>query len=199
MRASLSSVPQEVQELFARTFDAGLDADARPSPPEWRSALAAIQQPPKIEFISVDENVVIEGDCVVVTWRARNASFVEISPGGRQQARGCMSLMPAQTTRIAITAYNPYGSDTATGPAVRVVRLPRIEVVPVPACTDLPAFPTSSMPRFQMTGFKMEALRVFPSPVFRRTSLGHEWDGPLPRFPGLPDLPQIPPLRNPKS
>jgi hypothetical protein len=128
----LRELPLGTRDLFAELFRAGLDGAARPAPSEWRDTLAGLQRPPAIEDLRVDQELVLEGDDVAITWSVPNAAFVELKPGGRQPAEGRIVLTATRTMRVELHAFNDHGSDWRRGPLVTVVPLPRLTHVPLP-------------------------------------------------------------------
>jgi hypothetical protein len=87
---------------------------------------------PTLEVELLSQAIVLEGDDIVVAWRADNATHVELVPGGRQPAVGSLNLVAREHVRVQVTAFNAFGSETAVAPVVRVMPLPRIEQVVLP-------------------------------------------------------------------
>jgi hypothetical protein len=132
MLDGLRELPLGTRDLLAALFRAGLDGAARPRPEEWRDTLAGLQRPPVIEVLAVDQDIVLEGDDVAITWSVPNAAFVELRPGGRQAAEGRVVVTARETMRVELDAFNDYGADSARGPLVLVAPLPKLGFVAVP-------------------------------------------------------------------
>ena len=137
MRADLQALPAGGRDLFTRFFAAGCDGAQRPSAAEWQVALLGLLEPPVIEQFSVSDEWVLEGSQIVVTWRVRNATHVELEPGGRQPIAGSTAILVSQPTVIALRAVNTSGSVREDSPVVRVVAMPRIDVIGIPEGPDL--------------------------------------------------------------
>lgn len=167
------TVPGEVVALFARFFDAGLDGDARPTADEWLAGLTGTQAPPTLEVKLLTDPIVLEGDDVSFAWHAENATHVEATPGGRHAATGSVSFVATAHVRIAVTAFNAFGSETVEVPTVRVVPLPRIDRIVIPTLPRVspaaPSLAASALARAQ-------ASLLFPA-VPRFTAPPHP--GPL--------------------
>lgn len=138
-----ATVPSEVTDLFAALFDAGLNAAARPTANDWLAGLSGLSDPPTVEVVLLTDDIVLEGDDVVVAWRAENATHVELVPGGRQPASGSMRYIAKDHFRVTVTAHNAFGSDVAEAPVVRVIPLPRLERVVIPDFPGLQLSPLS--------------------------------------------------------
>ncbi len=136
------SIPAELAELFVRLFDAGVDGDARPAPAEWLTGLSGLRAPPTLEVKLLSDDCVLEGDDIVIAWRAGNATHVELAPGGRQPATGSITLVATAHVRVSVTAINAFGTDTVHAPLVRVMPLPRIDRIVLP---EFPGFSVAGL------------------------------------------------------
>jgi hypothetical protein len=125
-----------------RLFDAGVDGDARPSSAEWLTGLSGLRKPPTLEVKLFSDDCVLEGDDIVIAWRAGNATHVELAPGGRQPASGSITLVATAHVRVSVTAFNAFGTKTVTAPLVRVMPLPRIDRIVLP---EFPGFSASGL------------------------------------------------------
>jgi serine/threonine protein kinase len=141
MRSELHALPSAALDAFGRFFAAGLDGTRRLTAAEWVAALSSLREKPKLDDVRVDPPVVVEGGLVTVTWATRNATHVDLVPGGRRPANGSFALAVSAPLSVRVTAVNAFGRVGADAPVVRVVPLPRIERVPVPSFGDL-AFST---------------------------------------------------------
>lgn len=181
IRPIFLAVPAEVVELLADHFDAGLDADARPDAAAWVAALSGTCGPPALEVKLLSENLVLEGEDVVVAWRAPNATHVEVVPGGRRPASGSVTFPATEHVRVAVTAFNAFGSETVRAPVVRVMPLPRIERVVVPASAPLTAVTAPALGpvpgRPSPGGAPAPPRLAVPAPLRRAST-----SSPLPRF-----------------
>lgn len=137
MCEQLRALPEAIRELFARLFAAGLDAERRPAAAEWVPALAGLREPPVIDRFELDDTYVLEGSEVTLSWLVRNAERVEIVGHGFQPASGELQLIPDRAAAFELRAEGPYGRRTERTPVVRVVPLPRIETLAVPALPEL--------------------------------------------------------------
>lgn len=148
MKSGLSSVPVATRELFVRFFKAGTRGVDRPTSDEWVVALEDLRSPPHFVRAALSESFVVEGESVTITWDARNAARVEILGVGIFGAVGSANVPVAATASYELVARNPNGEAVVKTDVVRVVPLPRITSIPVPAApgltltTRLPALPT---------------------------------------------------------
>jgi len=133
MRRELSALPGGARELFDSFFKAGLNGELRPTAEEWATTLGGLQGLPAIEDVTVDDDFVVEGSVVRLSWRTRNASGVEITSLGKQPTSGSIAVAVDATTVFTVRAFNAYGVVDASSPVVRVVVLPRLESIVVPA------------------------------------------------------------------
>jgi serine/threonine protein kinase len=155
MRAELSSLPEGTRDLFVQLFRAGLDAERRPSASEWVAGLAGMRKPPVVEEFTIDEDYVLEGTEITLSWRASNATHVEVPDAGSQPATGTVHLVPTRTTAYRVRAVNAFGDFESPTEVVRVVPLPRMQWLPVPA-----------FPRFEIsTVVDLGVAEDMPNPV----------------------------------
>jgi serine/threonine protein kinase len=132
MKHELAALPAGARQLFRSFFKAGLNGELRPTAKEWATALAGLREPPVIEHVTVDQDFVVEGSVVLLSWSTRNASKVEITALGDQPSEGSMAIAVTATTVFTIRAFNAYGVAELSSPVVRVVTLPRLESIVVP-------------------------------------------------------------------
>jgi hypothetical protein len=107
---------------------------------QWRFAAEGDPTPPVVAHVAIDQQLIMRGDPVEISWSARNATHVLIDGVGRQPAAGSAQIMLTRTNRLRIEAVNPFGQTTAHTPVVRV--LPR----PVLVAPRVPDVPRSMMP-----------------------------------------------------
>ena len=134
-----------------------VEAD-RPSADAWRRYLSQMLGealvPPQLTRIDLDRGIVATGQPVTLTWGADDAQTIEVrSPGSPDVAtsgaagRGTVTLYPARTGPITVTARNNLGEHTQkTGPVAVFqvatfedlqVPLPQLDL-PVPRPAELP-------------------------------------------------------------
>lgn len=142
----------------------------RPSAEEWhrylRRALGEAIEPPKIDVLEFDRTMVAAGEPLTVRWSATEADTLTVSGVGVDDVEvsgsagsGTITVHPARTGRLVVTATNQLGVDRrVTGP-VAVYDVPSFADFPVPMPTlpmpnllaldlpdvgrSLPSFPTS--------------------------------------------------------
>ncbi|MBJ7469807.1 MAG: phosphotransferase [Solirubrobacteraceae bacterium] len=185
-RPIFEMVPAELTTLFATLFRAGPNAAARPTAHDWVGALSGVSEPPTIKVRLVGDDIVIEGDDVVIAWCADNALYVELDPGGRQPATGSMTFVAKEHFHVRVAAVNAFGSETVESPTVRVVPLPKIERVrlPVPPAFQMPALSIAAqLPRGLVD---VPAAQPYPAPpTFARSYRGPA-EQPSPELPAPP-------------
>lgn len=195
----LTSWPESVSDLFGRFFAAGLDGSARPDARDWIRGLSNLRKPPEIELFtwavagepSRDASFLLEGEELELSWIASNATHVEVESVGTRPAAGSERIVCDKSRSYTIRAVNPFGSVIRSTSVVRVVALPRLDVLP------LPAFPGLNL-KVNLTAVPV------PQPdavVLRRlapVSL-HMKRGPEVRIGGPPDRDGVPPPRFPTS
>jgi hypothetical protein len=200
MRQELDGVPRAVQELFASCFDAGTDGEARPTAQAWSVGLVALEQPPVIEELEISDDLVLEGDDVVLSWRVRNATHVELSPGGVQPPAGSLVVTAEQTMRFQLRAVNAFDEQVALSPVVRVAPLPRIAMVPVPDLRALPGLAPTALAggsAFDAPSVALPGLVAPPSPPGAARPVPPPPSAPAPVrlaalvLPALPSLPSL--------
>jgi hypothetical protein len=184
MRGQLRALPEAVRRLFAQLFAAGLDAERRPAASEWVPALAGLREPPVIDRFEPDDTFVLEGGEVTVSWSVRNAERVELVGHGPQTVEGELRLILDRTTVLELRAEGPYGRRMVRTPVIRVIRLPRIETLPMPALPELtPRVAAGVAPTTHLT-LTLEPPELGPLP---RISAPRRYDGaPVPA--GMPRL-----------
>ena len=132
LKSELGALPEGGRDLLRRFFAAGLDGHQRPTAGEWRDGLCGLREPPVIEFLTVDEDVVLEASRVSLSWRAANATHVEIGNLGTFPAEGSVSVVVERSTGYQLRAVNAYGQVEASSPVIRVVPLPKLDWIVVP-------------------------------------------------------------------
>lgn len=131
------AAPEEVRECLADLFAAGSDGHKRPTAAAWIEALEVARKPPAFVFLRAEPDVIVEGTEVLISWRVEGAEEVESKLFGPLEPEGSETFVLGQATRFTLTASNRYGTVTAATNSVRVVPLPRMERVPMPAFPDL--------------------------------------------------------------
>jgi serine/threonine protein kinase len=127
------AAPGGTREAFARFFAAGTNGDLRPSAREWVDALELARKPPRLEELTLGPDVALEGSELEVSWQFDGADRVECPELGTLEPSGSATLTAHRSTRLSFEAFNRYGRTSERTRMVRVVPLPRIERIPVPA------------------------------------------------------------------
>lgn len=181
------NAPGQTRERFAEFAAAGSNGASRPTAAAWAEALEDERRPPSFEFLRAEPDVLVEGTEVLISWRVKGADGVESKLFGSLEPEGSETFVVGQATRFEITASNRYGTVSEVTNPVRVVPLPRMERVPIPAFPDFrmqvkvpAAIPSPPLP-------PPAPLRLASSP----------FPAPLPRaltpvMPGALQLPALP-------
>lgn len=133
MKPELAALPGGARDAFKALFAAGTDGQRRPTAADWATGLEGLRAPPVIDLLEVDADFVVEGTLVGISWQARNATKVALSSIGDVAAVGSTAQPLTSTTAFTLRAENAYGTAEAHSPTVRVIALPRIDAIPVPA------------------------------------------------------------------
>lgn len=148
------AIPQLVREKLAHTMNFGYkNPVARTSYSDWKSALLAIQQPPKILFFKTDKNAIIDSLDVELSWEVENAHTIEIDPNlGQLQSKGSLKTKPAKNQKFKLRAIGYYGQ-TDSELEVKVFPIPIIEslIIPTPEIQQY-----YSIDRLNFQGFKLD-------------------------------------------
>lgn len=203
MKPELAALPGGARDAFKALFAAGTDGQGRPTAAEWATGLEGLRAPPVIDVLEVDADFVVEGTLVRVSWQARNAAKVHLSSIGDVAAAGSIAQPLTSTTAFTLRAENAYGTAEAHSPAVRVIALPRIDAIPVPAFPGVTLnfdYPSDLLgaSMFNAGVIDSEPLRADPMPAPRLACCFTVEDlavrdaySALPHARGLPPAPRI--------
>lgn len=128
-----SVIPKVIKEKLSHTINFGYkNPVARTSYSEWKIALQAIQEPPKIKFFRSDKSAVINGMEVELTWEIENAHTITIDNGiGQVPNSGSLKIKPQSDSRYKITAIGYFGQ-ASEDIEIRVFPTPILESLLVP-------------------------------------------------------------------
>jgi serine/threonine protein kinase len=128
-----SVIPKVVKDRLSHTINFGYkNPVARTSYSDWKIALQAIQEPPKIIVFKSDKSSVINSMDVELTWEIENAHTITIDNGiGRVPNSGSLKITPQTDTRYRISAIGYFGQ-AANELEIRVFPTPVLESLKVP-------------------------------------------------------------------
>ena len=128
-----SAIPKVVKDKLAHTINFGYkNPVARTSYADWKIALQAIQEPPKIKVFKSDKSAVINSMDVELTWEIENAHTITIDNGiGQVPNSGSLKIKPQTDTRYKISAIGYFGQ-AAEDIEIRVFPTPILESLKVP-------------------------------------------------------------------
>lgn len=128
-----SVIPKVVKDKLSHTINFGYkNPVARISYSDWKIALQAIQEPPKIKVFKSDKSAVINSMDVELTWEVENAHTITINNGiGQVSNSGSLKIKPQIDTRYKISAIGYFGQ-AADDIEIRVFPTPVIESIKVP-------------------------------------------------------------------
>lgn len=182
--------PGETRERFAELFAAGSDGGKRPTASAWVEAIEEARKPPSFAYLRAEPDVLVEGTEVLVSWRVEGAEEVESRLFGTLAAEGSEYFVVGQATRFEFQASNRYGTVTQATNPVRVVPLPRMERIAIPAFPDLRLQVTvpAAIPSPPMS--PPAPPRLAPAPAFP-APLPRPLVSPPPAAPPLSSLPSL--------
>jgi serine/threonine protein kinase len=135
MRVVFDSLPDEIISAFRKLFAAGLDADQRPTAPDWTRALTTMCSPPRFTRLEADGTCVIAGMPVTVAWKAEAAARVEVllvtaggevRPVGDFRSAGSLEIELPESAGFVLVARNPYGDVHGIAGPIRVLPMPQL-------------------------------------------------------------------------
>ena len=128
-----SVIPKVVKDKLSHTINFGYkNPVARTSYSDWKVALQAIQEPPKIKVFKSDKSAVINSMDVELTWEVENAHSITIDNGiGQISNSGSLRIKPQTDTRYKISAIGYFGQ-AADEIEIRVFPTPVLESLKVP-------------------------------------------------------------------
>jgi serine/threonine protein kinase len=128
-----SVIPKVVKDKLSHTINFGYkNPVARTSYSDWKIALQAIQEPPKIKVFKSDKSAVINSMDVELTWEIENAHTITIDNGiGQVPNSGSLKIKPQTDTRYKISAIGYFGQ-AAYDIEIRVFPTPVLESLKVP-------------------------------------------------------------------
>jgi serine/threonine protein kinase len=128
-----SVIPKVVKDKLSHTINFGYkNPVARTSYSDWKIALQAIQEPPKIKVFKSDKSAVINSMDVELTWEIENAHTITIDNGiGQVPNSGSLKIKPQTDTRYKISAIGYFGQ-AADDIEIRVFPTPVLESLKVP-------------------------------------------------------------------
>lgn len=129
----VNSLPKVVKDKLSHTINFGYkNPVARTSYSDWKIALQAIQEPPKIKVFKSDKSAVIKSMDVELTWVIENAHTITIDNGiGQVPNSGSLKIKPQTDTRYKISAIGYFGQ-AADDIEIRVFPTPVLECLKVP-------------------------------------------------------------------
>lgn len=128
-----SVIPKVVKDKLSHTINFGYkNPVARTSYSDWKIALQAIQEPPKIKFFKSDKSAVINSMDVELIWEIENAHTITIDNGiGQVPNTGSIKNKPERDTKYKISAIGYFGQ-VADEIEIRVFPTPVLESLKVP-------------------------------------------------------------------
>lgn len=128
-----SVIPKVVKDKLSHTINFGYkNPVARNSYSDWKIALQAIQEPPKIKVFKSDKTAVINSMDVELTWEVENAHTITIDNGiGQVPNSGSLKIKPQTDTRYKISSIGYFGQ-AADEIEIRVFPTPILESLKVP-------------------------------------------------------------------
>ena len=128
-----SVIPKVVKDKLSHTINFGYkNPVARTSYSDWKIALQAIQEPPKIKVFKSDKSAVINSMDVELTWEIENAHTITIDNGiGQVPNSGSLKIKPQSDTRYKISAIGYFGQ-ASEDIEIRVFPTPILESLKVP-------------------------------------------------------------------
>lgn len=128
-----SVIPQVVRDKLSHTINFGYkNPVARTSYSDWKIALQAIQEPPKIKVFKSDKSAVINSMDIELTWHVENAHTITIDNGiGQVQNIGSLKTKLQTNTRYKLSAIGYFGQ-AAEDIEIRVFPTPILENLKVP-------------------------------------------------------------------
>lgn len=168
-----SVIPKVVKDKLSHTINFGYkNPVARTSYSDWKIALRAIQEPPKIKVFKSDKSAVINSMDVELTWEIENAHTISIDNGiGQVTNSGSLKIKPQADTRYKINAIGYFGL-AADEIEIRVFPTPVLECLKVP----MPEFTSRvNLNPIQISSPKIDVSINFdslisPSPIFTEQS-----------------------------
>lgn len=126
-------IPKVVKDKLSHTINFGYkNPVARTSYSDWKFALQAIQEPPKIKVFKCDKSAVINSMEVELTWEVENAHSITIDNGiGQIPNSGSLRIKPQTDARYKISAIGYFGQ-AADEIEIRVFPTPVLESLKVP-------------------------------------------------------------------
>jgi len=128
-----STVPKTVRDRLSHTINFGYkNPVARTSYNDWKIALKAIQEPPKIKFFKTDKTAVINNFDIELSWEVENAHTILIDNNiGQVKAIGTLKVKPNSNITFKLSAIGYFG-EVSEELEVRVFPTPLLESLMVP-------------------------------------------------------------------
>jgi molybdopterin/thiamine biosynthesis adenylyltransferase len=130
----------------------------------WRFMLSETPKPPTVDFVTVSNPILAEGETLTLSWRAANATHVLIDGHEPQPTEGELALLISESAAFTLTAVNPHGQVSANSGLVRVIKPARIHEL------RLVAFPAARPTAPSMHPRPMEGGPSRPAPPERPAS-----------------------------
>jgi hypothetical protein len=133
--ALLGQLRPAVRKRMAEALNAGaLDPRRRTLPYQWMVDLRGGHDALEVLLFQAEPEATVEGRPVRLTWRVAGARRVEIDTGiGEVDEAGTLEVSPAADTTYTLTAEARGGRLATESVTVRVVPVPRLQVLRVPA------------------------------------------------------------------
>ena len=133
--AGLGELPAAVRRRMSEALNGGaLEPGRRVSPYQWMVDLRGTRDALEVLLFQADPEATLEGRPVRLTWRVAGSRRVRIDGGiGDVDEAGAREVLAAADAVYTLTAEARGGRRVTEAVAVRVIPIPRLESLPVPA------------------------------------------------------------------